>query len=141
MNIAITLDIINERLACEGNVMEEESSIKRVGEKLLTNVELLEREIKEIQFHASRFASEGATLRQINQYKSLMDYLTLLYQKQEYDKCEKVATVIKLFFKLDINFLHILPQLKWEIEERGPIYFETLVNSARRYIGKNSNKR
>ena len=141
MKESITLERLNERIPRETNLGYQEYLATQVGENRLNKYQLLEKEIKELDYYVSRFATEGATLRQINQYKVLMDYVKLLYQKEEFYKCAKVSTVLKLFFDLDLTFFTILPELSLEIEKRGPIHFQTLVNTARRNVKKDPNQR
>ena len=141
MNNEITLELIEERVPYEYDLHHEEASARSVGEERLYIHKALEKELSELQYHVSRFASEGATLRQINRYKIVVEYAKYLYEQRDTYKCAKVSTMLKLFFGLDITFFSLIPELAYEVKEKGPIPFERLVGTARRHLKPDTNRR
>ena len=133
MKKTLTSKDIGEMLDNFGNLEEQELMARRRGEKRLKKEEMLQEEIKDLKFHVSRFAAEGATARQIKEYKILLKYVDILYEMGAYYECAKLSTTLKIFFGMDITFFTLLPHLAEEAFEKGPITYRKILEKARFY--------
>lgn len=132
MNKRITIKDIDEIIEETADLDREEALARHVGNYELGNLESLIRELDDLKFHIARFADEGATLKEIKAYEDIVNYAEHTLREKEYLECAKTLTSLKLLFGLDVTFFSLLPRLKEDIKEHGPISFESLTLKARK---------
>ena len=132
MNKRITIKDIDEMIEETDDLNREEDLARHVGNYELGNLESLIRELDDLKFHIARFADEGATLKEIKAYEDIVNYAEHALREKEYLECAKTLTSLKLLFGLDVTFFSLLPKLKEDIKEHGPISFESLTLKARK---------
>ena len=84
--------------------------------------------------------SERSSKWNLLDYGEVVIHIMNQEQRDTY-KCAKVSTMLKLFFGLDITFFSLIPELAYEVKEKGPIPFERLVGTARRHLKPDTNRR
>lgn len=132
MKKTITSKDLYSIISTVSNLEKEEVLARQTDEKRLSKEEALLEDIRDLEFHISRFASEGATIRQIKEYDYILDYLKSLYNNHNYYECAITTTSLKMCFGLDITFFTILEDMASIIERKGPITYKEILDNAKK---------
>ena len=132
----VTLSMLDKILNKEINLQRQEQKALSYDGMLMPRHEAVMLEISELSFHLSRFAMEGADLETINNYKTILDYVKLKYEKDHLSTCERLLTTLKLMCGLDVTFFTTLPSIREHIMETGPITLESLSNTIKKELHK-----
>lgn len=137
----ITINTIDKILNRVDNLERQEHLERSYDEAELKTRQAIVKDIKELNFHISRFESEGADLETIQTYELIMEYVDFQLENQNYSSCIKILTALKLLSDIDLTFFTALPYIRENIAEYGPLTLESLANQLDLGIRKNIDPR